>query len=230
MDDWLAMFGWVQSIARAGVSLQGGLEQVTKFALDNPSIFDEPDYWARVQSHDFRPAFDVVVGWAREGLESMETKPGWEFNLLDLGDCPETFRLYSPGGQSLMFEGKVKELLSRELIVSPDSLGGCFSSNVANPFDQLFGTSLVELADYGIDELQDTILSWNEGSESYDFHGNNGYLLWLLLGSLALIAPLQSQRYCQKILNGRDRLYLLSGYEEIFCPLATVTPNGISYE
>lgn len=229
MDEWQAMFEQVQGIMQAGVPLQVGLEQVIKFARDNPSIFDEPNYWNQVQSHDFQPAFDAVVSWARQGFENLETKPGWEFHLLDLGDCPETFRLYSPGGQALMSESKLNELLSQESIVGPDSLGTCLSSEVADPFDQLFGTAVVELADHNTDELKDAILSWSAGGEEYDFHGNNGYLLWLLLGSLALIAPLQDQQYCQSILKGRDRLYLLSGYEEIFFFLGIVTLDGFNY-
>jgi hypothetical protein len=230
MDEWQALFGQVQGIVRAGASLQTALEQVTKFALDNPGIFDEPDYWRGGQAHAFGPAFDTLVGWAKQGLESLEPKSGWEFMLLDLGDCPETFRLYSPGGQAQMSQQKMKALLSTELIVGPSDLERCFSSDVADPFAELFGPARVERTEHHVSELGDKFLNWTTGSEDADFHGNNGYLLWLVLGSLALTVPLQNEAYRKGILKGRESLYLLSGFEEIFCPLVTLTAGGMSYE
>ena len=47
------------------------------------------------------------------------------------------------------------------------------------------------------------------------------------IGSLALVEPLRDISYCQSVLQGRDELYLLSGLESTFFPVATVTPEGI---
>ena len=63
-----------------------------------------------------------------------------------------------------------------------------------------------------------------------DYHGDNGYFLWLVFGSFALLAPLKHASFRERVLRGRDRLYLLAGFEEIFTCLATVTREGLRYE
>ena len=52
----------------------------------------------------------------------------------------------------------------------------------------------------------------------------------MAVGALALVAPLRDQAYCRRILRGRDRLYLLAGFEVIFCHVATVMAEGLSNE
>lgn len=52
----------------------------------------------------------------------------------------------------------------------------------------------------------------------------------MLLGSLALMAPLADGDYCKSLLAGRDKVYLLSGFESLYSYLATVTADGIQYE
>jgi hypothetical protein len=233
VDEWEAMFREVQGITRQALPLQQSLQQVVAFARNNPALFDAVEYWESALEHDFRPAFATTTEWAVEGLEALAPKSGWEFLLLDLGDCPEIFRLYSPGGQGLMSEQRLRAVLGGELIIGTSDLEGCYGPEVADPFGQLFGDGIEELGGGHVSELRDTVLDWTGGGDDQDdatdFHGNSGYLLWLMLGTLALVEPLRDGAFCQSILRGRERLYLLSGYEEIFFHVATVTPSGISY-
>ena len=228
MEEWEAVFREVRKIVRSGQPLPESLARVREFAQNNPALFDEPQFWQQVQQHDFRADLELMADWAQQGFEVLGTKEGWEFLLLDLGDCPETFRLYRPGGQELMSEHLFRANLLRNLIIGPSNMEDCFSSEVTNPFDQLF-TARTELCDHHVSEIPNSLLDWT-GNSSMDFHGNSGYLLWLTLGTLSLTEPLRDEVYCQAILRGRDKLYLFSGYEEIFSYVATVTPEGVLYE
>lgn len=229
MDSWQAMFDEVRRIVRQSLPLDESLAQVIQFAENNPSLCNEPEYWRQVGSHDFRLAFDATVGWGKVGIAQLVPKEGWEFLLLDLGDCPETFRLYRPGGQELMSEPKLRVLLTQEPVIEAGAFEECFTDEAKNSFDLLFGAPQ-ELADHHVSELSDQTLDWTGDSEDANYHGDNGYLLWLLLGSLAFLSPFSDVEYCKRILQGRDKLYLLSGYEEIFSYLATVTVAGLVYE
>ncbi len=229
MDEWQVMFAQMQSLTRKSQPLQQNLNQVIGFARNAPTIFDEPEYWNQAQKHDFQTAFATLTNWAKQGLEALNLESGWQFLLLDLGDCPEAFRLYSPGGQKRMSEQQFRGILSSKLIISTSDMENCFGSEVPNPFGQLIGEGRSELSDHHVSELGDSLLDWTDDGET-DYHGKSGYLLWLTLGSLALIEPLWDKDYCKAILRGRDKLYLLSGYEEIFVYLATITPEGILYE
>lgn len=235
MEEWELIFGKVQNLSRSVRSTQDGLKDITAFARGNAALFDEPDYWKRAENHDFRPAETIVRSWAAAGLESLTRRNGWEFLLLDLGDCPETFRLYSPGGQDLMSEQKFRTLMLNGLLIGCGELETCFSNTVAAPFDLLFGLQRIEYADHNVSELDDPLVNWRDDQDTDDEeisndHGWNGYLLWLAVGSLALVDQLRDPSYCNRILRGRERIYLLAGYEEIFFYLATITPTGLQFE
>lgn len=229
MDEWQTMFAQVQSIIQAKQTLQESLNQLVAFTRRNPVVFDEPGFWDRVQTHDFRAAFATLTDWARQGMEALAPSSGWQFLLLDLGDCPETFSLYQLGGQELMSEKNLRAVLANNLVVGPSDLKKGFGPEVMNPFGHLFGDGRVSLSDHHVSETDDRLLDWTDHPEN-DFHGSNGYLLWLLLGSLALVEPLRDKNYCKTILRGRERIYLLPGYEEIFFFAATITADGILYE
>ena len=231
MTDWLEMFREARRIVRQLLPLDESLAQAFKFAKNNPGMCDEPEYWQQVKSHDFRPAFDTMVGWGKAGITQITPKEGWKFLLLDLGDCPDIFRLYRPGGQELVSEPKLRTLLTQELLIEAGAFEECFAPDTEDAFDLLFGNTQ-DIADHYVSELSDEVLNWTEGHDDtdYNFHGDNGYLLWLLLGSLALLSPFSDTDYCQRALQGREKLYLLSGYEEIFTYLATVTAAGLIYE
>ncbi len=229
MDEWQVMFEQVQSIMWNSQTLEQSLEQLFAFVRSNPAFFDDLEFWNQARSYDFRPDFAVLAEWAKQGFEALEPETGWQFLLLDLGDCPETFRLYCPGGQKSMSEEKLHGILLNNLIVDPSEMGNCFGPEIPSPFNQLFGKDLTELSGHHVSELSGSIMDWTENGND-NFRGNNGYLLWLMLGSLALVEPLHDKNFCKAILKGRDKLYLLSGYEEIFFYAATVTPEGIMYE
>src|SRR5262249_54378210 len=152
------------------------------FAREHGELFREPDYWARVESHDFRRAFDTVTGWARDGWERLARADcwsrDWEFVLLDLGDCPEIFRLYTPGGQVLMSEPKLRTSLLQNAVIGCSTLTSCFGPNVLNPFERLFGEEKETWAYQNVRALKDPLLSWNARAANRDYHGSNGYFLW----------------------------------------------------
>ena len=229
MADWLAMFEEVRRIAGPSLPLDESLAQVVEFAENNPDMCDDLEYWQQVKAHDFHPAFDVMVGWGKVGIAQLTPKEGWEFLLLDLGDCPETFRLYRPGGQELMSEPKMRTLMNEEPVIEAGAFEECFVAETENAFNLLFGAAQ-ELANHHVSELSDNILNWTSDSEDADYHEDNGSLLWLLLGSLALLSSFSEIDYCRRALQGREKLYLLSGFEEIFTYLATVTDTGLVYE
>jgi hypothetical protein len=192
-------------------------------------LFPPSDYWDRVESRISQLPVETVTAWAREGLEALPQREGWELLLLDLGDCPEMFFLYSPGGQPHLDEAKVRRWLICGPVIDCTDLEHCFARPVEAPFEYLFSDDHVVWSEHNVRELDDEVLTWNRG-ESFDYHGNSGYLLWLALGSLALLDPLRDAGYCRQILEGREKLYLLAGFEQIFCYLGTVTPAGLVFE
>jgi hypothetical protein len=239
VSKWKILFHEVRTRVRSAEPWTEGLRQAVAFARANPTLFDAAGYWSQVETHDIRNAMASVMNWAQEGLEGLAPQDGWspsqhkswEVVLLDLGDCPELFRFYSPGGQSRMVEQKVRDLLLSSELIECTQLDGCFATEVEDPYRLLFGRdSTTERVYHYVRELDDRILSWNDRTTDRSYEGENGYFLWLLLGSLALVAPLADVAYCKSILQGHDRVYLLSGFESLYSYLATVTPGGIRYE
>ena len=229
MDSWSAMFGEIRRVVKQSLPLDEALAQVVEFADSSPALCDEPEYWRQVKSHEFRPAFDTMIGWGKAGRVQIAPSKGWELLLLDLGDCPETFRLYSPGGQELMSELKMRVLLSQKLVIEAGAFEEYFATKPENSFNLLFRNAQ-DFADHHVSELNDDILDWTGDTEDADDHEKNGCLLWFLLGSLALLVPFRDVDYCRQSLQGRDKLYLLSGFESLFTHLATVTAVGLVYE
>ena len=65
MDQWEAMFGFVQGLMSEESSLEQSVGRTAAFARDKPAFFNEPDFWDQVQTHDFREAFDTLKSWVR---------------------------------------------------------------------------------------------------------------------------------------------------------------------
>jgi hypothetical protein len=229
MDEWELMFRATHTMVASTTNWQEGLNQVVAAARANPAVFNEPDFWDRAERHDLRSAVDVVVAWSEECFGALGPGKGWGVLLLDLGDCPELFRPYLPGGQGVMSEGQFLERLSRQPVFDCLELTSCFPSGEPDPEGQLFRRGRVRLAYHNVRELDDELLSWNASPTVADFRGFNGYLLWLAVGSFALAAPLRDPEYCRRVLRGRDRLYLLAGFEQVFFHLGTATPEGIRH-
>jgi hypothetical protein len=62
------------------------------------------------------------------------------------------------------------------------------------------------------------------------WNGEDGFFLWHVIASLALVEPLRDANYRARLLQGCKRVYLLSGFGSLFEYLATVTPDGIQCE
>lgn len=233
MTEWDKMFWAVKEISRSSRSVHEGLKRIVFFARSISNQYDDPEYWDQVEFQLFQLPGAEIVEWSKAGLEEVKVGKGWDALILDLGDCPETFNLQTYGFGAQFDEGKFNRVISSKQAIHYQEFAECYPDTVANPKDALntlyfTGNNRTELVYRNVTSLNDGILSWNQ-SGSFDFHGDNGYLLWLAIGSLALIEALREANYCREILAGRDRLYLLSGFEEIFFHLDTVTAEGLTY-
>lgn len=215
-----------------------GIRRAIALALANSEIFEQPAFWKRVATELSTDTRDIVVGWAKEGLEKIDVSNRWGYAYLDLGDCPEIFRLCQPENQEQRDEQQFRNLLLSEKVITGSDI-------CSKEWEELVDHSVSDLrwddplnwsseADYtsetGYDAApDDDPLSWLEQSEE-DFDWNSGYFLWLACGSLALLEPLRELTYCKKVLGSCERFYLFCGFEEIFLYLATVTPEGLRFE
>lgn len=194
------MFEAAKRITASASSLENAVAQTVAVARHYCDIFDEPDFWQRVERHDFRLAFAIMTDWTREGLARLaeadreEVKPT-EHLILDLGDCPEIFWLYLPS--------------------SPKMIG---------QYDEkAFG-----LVHASVFALPDHALIW-ASHEAGKFHGDNSYFLWLVLGCLAFVTPLESIAHRRIFLSGWETWELHAGFEGLYFPLATVNHSGVIY-
>lgn len=233
MTDWDKMYWAVREISRSSYSVHEGLKRTIFFARSISNQYDEPEYWDQVEYQLHQLPIAAIVEWSKAAMEELKAGEGWDALILDLGDCPEVFGIHTYSFGTRFDEGKFDSLISSKQVIHSQEFAECYPSTVANPKDTLnalyfTGNNRVELVYRNVASLNDGILSWNQNG-SYDFRGDNGYLLWLAVGSLALVEALREPSYCQKILAGRDKLYLLSGFEEIFFHLDTVTAEGLTY-
>lgn len=214
MTNWNMMFEGVQKIIWSSTSMQAGIEKVIAFAKQHPQEYSDPQFWERVSSSQF--PIEIIRQWAYEGFQNLQPCSDWTLIRLDAGDGPDIFR---------MIEVQPAPHLE------DDVLGDFIKGSVvreAGEFPEIGLASHTEyiLSDHNVDELSDPVLNWKQSRPPYDYHGNNGYLLWLTIASLALCLPLQDQAYCINILKGRPRLLLMSGFEEIFFWAGEITQEG----
>jgi hypothetical protein len=228
MDQWVPIFSEAQLLTRSSGTLEQKLEQLIEFARSHPEYFDYPAYWLAVEAYDFRPDFLKLVNWVREGLDAYRPDGGLQFLKLDLGDCPDSFNLYRSGGQNLMSERKFNAIFSHNLLIC-DETDDCFEPEVADPYKLQYGDNRLSFCDHHISELENPILNWDHHDNNEDIE-NCACLLWLTLGSLALIEQLSDSDYCKAVLGTTARLYLLAGFESLFFPVCVVTPVGIQFE
>lgn len=229
MLDWDLMFGGVQALTRYAPTLNEGIRQTLIFAREHPEEYDDPDFWDRLEERLHRLPYFEVTQWAREGLEALTPSEGWDFLLLDLGDCPEIFTPYQLGCHRLFEEAHFRDLVLAQTVFDYSNIQECLGRSVENPQQALYyENDIVGLTYHNVSELGDASLTWN--IESCNYRGSNGELLWLSFGSFALLEPLREREYCRSVLKNRDRLYLLAGFEEMFSYLATLTPDGLKFE
>jgi hypothetical protein len=229
VDEWEVMFGAVQRIVRSRCPVEEGLREAIQFARSRPDVFPEVEFLDRVEARLADLPVAIVIGWAREGLDALPPGTGWDLLLLDLGDCPEIFHLVSPGGRELLDETKVRVLVHSDVVIDCTALDECFEEPVEDTYTTLWGEPRLGWAYHNVEELNDPVLSWNRYA-SLDYHGHSGEIVWLTLGSLALLEPLRDAETCRRVLSGRERLWLLSGFEQLFFHLGTVTPQGVVFD
>ncbi|MEO8391985.1 MAG: hypothetical protein ABI700_03245 [Chloroflexota bacterium] len=209
MATWSQMFEAAQTLVQNSPDWRTGIARTIAFARQNPAIY-AADYWQSVSADDL--PIDVVTSWAVAGFECLERYEGGAVAILDCGDCPDVFRLA---------EGRFSSETSLEAFRS-------FSKTDALRSGEEFPgiTSISEVAYHHVRELTHPILNWS----GHDYHGDDGYLLWLSVATLALLEPLRDLAFCKRILRGRSEIILMSGFEEIFFYVGTISAAGYSRE
>lgn len=219
MDDWEFMFAAVQKIVQSASSPEDGLQQLLAFAAQNPDQYDEPDYWKTVASTKI--PFDTLKSWATAGLEQLAASSGWSLLILDCGDCPDLFGLCN---LQLADEAEFEQF---HRVARTEAL----RHFEAYPRPGLFynQTGDLILADHNVAELEYPLLDWNtDRSGDADWHGKNGEMLWLTVANLALCDVLRDAKFCQSILKGRQKILVISGYEEIFFYVGIISEAGFN--
>lgn len=92
-------------------------------------MYDEPEYWNEVEAQLAQLSTATIVGWAKEGLENQGPGSGWDTLLLDLGDCPETFRLYSNSFGTHLDEDRLVKIVTLNTVVSYSDFESCLNFN-----------------------------------------------------------------------------------------------------
>jgi len=211
------LFREVRTIVCCAESPPHAVVQAVAFAQDNADLLGNRAFWDRVAGHDFRRTFETVVGWARSGLGYLDLHRGWEFALLTVGDCPEVFQLCGSGPQTPPAEGGFRAAVLGEGTIGCSDLERCCTPG--------WGWG----ANHNVAELFDDVLSFSRRA-SPPYHGSDGYFLWHLVASVALVSPLLDAAYRAELLQGCERLYLFSGSGDMFVYLATVTHGGVQFE
>lgn len=228
MEPWETMFGGVQKIVRESKTWGEGLTQTISFARRHSQFFDDADYWNRVDEATQWP-LAKLQRWGEEGLSRFKSDE-WSILFLDLGDAPETFALLQYDWENLIDEDKFRKIVFSQNVVDDEDFANCLVEDRADVEVVLFAHKPLELAYHNVRNLGHEILNWHTYLNSFDYAGDNAYLLWLAMGTLALIEPLRDAQKCRAFLGDCPRVYLLAGYEEIFFYAGTVTPNGLEFE
>jgi len=228
MENWETMFSGVQKIVRESRTRGEGLTQTISFARRHSQFFDDADYWNRVDEATQWP-LAKLQRWAEEGLSRFKSDK-WSILFLDLGDAPEIFALTQRNWADLIDEDKLRKVIFSQSVFDDEDFAECLVDAGEDVEVVLFSHKPLELSYHNVRNLGHEILNWHTYSNSFDYAGNNGYLLWLTMGTLALIEPLRDIQNCRTILGNCPRIYLLAGYESIFFHAATVTTDGLKFE
>jgi hypothetical protein len=227
MTDWEDMFRVAQRIARSSTSVRDGVKRTIAFARRRGDDYDA-SYWDDVEHRLPELKVDGVVAWARAGLSALRMGTAWECLILDLGDCPDSFSLFATG--EYLSEKKTRATTLASSLVEAEDLMAC----TKEADDYRLWQREVELVDRNVRELKDKLLSWNRRRSRDDidgpYRGDNGYLLWLMVGTLALLEPLRDPTFRRRVVGRRPRIHLLAGFEQIFFYLATVTQKTLVFE
>jgi hypothetical protein len=212
MIDWEGMFASVQEIVRTAEDTADGIQRTCAFAAQYRDEYDEPEFWERVTATKF--PFDTLETWIQDGLNLLDSPESQSLLVLDCGDCPDGLWLGNSLTPSAERFREFEQFAKSNVVVAGEDFARAGIKDV-----QILTNHLVI-------ELNHPILSYLLFDRQW--HGTNGYLLWLAVASLALCHPLRDPNFCRQILSVRESLLLMSGYEEIFFYLGTVTADGLS--
>jgi hypothetical protein len=222
------IYSTTHHIIQSGMSFKEGLSYLIEIANSHSDRF-ETLYWQQVKQAEF--PFDLLQSWAKEGYENLEALETWSVIVLDCGDCPETFFMRDvKAAMTFSYSDLTAILMERPIIaLARFSPNYPFDTNIAIEHD---------LVMHHISELNHPILSWYEYPfipPGFDLEndspgcGDDESFLWLAVCSMALCEPLKNPSACQSILKNRSKAILLSGFEEDFVYLGTITPQGLSF-
>ena len=217
MENWERIFQGAKQIVSSSGTIEEAVAKAVTKARQSPAIFDEPDYWARVENHDFGASFDTVAHWADNALRQLRCPRRWDLLILDLGDCPEILFPYIAGAPEKISEKKLLGLF-RQTLIGASEFERCFREHSDAWYDEFFGDRK-ELAEESVRELNDPMLNWTSQS---DYHGNNGYFLWLIIGGFALFEALRTSGLSSRLSKEGKRLHILIGFEELFSHFKSV--------
>jgi hypothetical protein len=209
------MFEGVQKIVWSSLNPIDGQHKVLTFAAQHTAEYDETDYWQAAATTAL--PFDILLSWAKEGLEKVEPYSAVSVILLDCGDCPDIFRLTEIRLSPVFDYHKLISLVKADVVRYAEALTEIFKDT---------GGETVLVYHY-VRELNHPSLSYQSGA---GFHGSNGYLLWLSAASLALRESLRDEQQCQRVLAGRKSIIVLTGFEEIFFYMGTISTSGLHFD
>jgi hypothetical protein len=213
--NWKSLFAEAQAIVRDATSVTDGVARSIDLAKRKPDEFGNAAEWEPLIAALDEGQIRRVIGWAETGIDQLAGGCDFDVLLLDLGDCPHMFEL-TKGRESTIDEERFRQtVLSKPLIEWHE-----LSETVDNFHDMFHFVTLIER----------NLLYEDFAFCPHHFEESAGCLFWLVLGSLGLIEPFRDAKKCASMLKGRNKLYLLSGYEEIFMYLCSVTKKGIEFE
>lgn len=213
--DWDGMFAGVQTIVRDAASIRDGIAMAIEFAKKKPEEYGDLAEWDRVTTALDEFPIDRIVQWAEMGIEQLDHGSGTEVLLLDLGDCPHMFEIQRVGDSKTFDDEELRQTVRSQVIIGDDDLRDATRESHGNFKMKTLITRNLIYERFGLPTSRD--------------NASASYFFWLAAGSLAFLEPFRNSVMCVPKLKGRRKLYLLSGFEEIFLYLCTVTEKGIAF-
>lgn len=221
-ERWEWLFASVQSLVWQADDVKRESTRLLQFVDEHPTEFDAPDFWQSVKAAPL--PFQTVKAWAVEGLNALASADAaWSLLMLDCGDSPDLFCLTDFRTEPLLPINELMNALTSAIIFDSGQFERVFYRGETKR-----QSIVTELTKHSTDALNDSrfygYISQPLGKWPSD------ELLWLWLASASLKAALHDPAYCQSILRGREKIVIISGFEEIFFYLGTITAGGFIFE
>jgi len=184
--------------------------------------------WDRVKADQMGSVVTRVIKWADAGLNEAVLGADAGVLLLNLGDCPQFFELRLIPLPVSFDQAVLERIAGKGSYFEFGQLYECVTAE--DPETALFriwdsGKAVVE---HDVSELEHDLLSWNVDG-SLDYHGEEGYLLWLLTAGFALAKALKKRGVFRRLLGKGRVVYVLVGFESIFTMLCVVDRRGVRF-